>query len=381
MEKLLDPRLWEVVGKLKMATDKTTDLSALEAKLEEYEVRKKEYKKKANVMSSSETGAWAELVRSNLYVDELYSQIASDEASLIGKLPWSHGDNHRAASISVSIKGEVGKFTNATEYQTTDSFYDGWTATTNMATARLTLPLKTLENKIGLSIEDVQYAVDENLLETVKKQIVLAARNTIDDVIINGDSATSGNINYVGWTPTSTNAYLSYDNSIRELGISNTIVGSGTFSRTNNFLTMLNKIDRYANKTSDLLWVMSNTMYNKANFLSSYSTQDVYWPQASVFTGRVKSFEGIEAHATEHFPNLTQSDGKINATSGSNTLGSFALLYKPAIQYAFWIPMRIFVSERAKGFLIETNMSFGFNTANETAGLDKTVWLSANVTV
>lgn len=59
--------------------------------------------------------------------------------------------------------------------------------------------------------------------------------------------------------------------------------------------------------------------------------------------------------------------------TAKNLYGQLLLFYKPAVQYAFGMPMQTVVFETSDAFLIDVSMRFGFVIANSTAGLDKTV--------
>jgi hypothetical protein len=43
---------------------------------------------------------------------------------------------------------------------------------------------------------------------------------------------------------------------------------------------------------------------------------------------------------------LTNTSGLVDGTSANNTKGSFACIYKPAVQYGFGAPVRLYLSEK-----------------------------------
>lgn len=47
------------------------------------------------------------------------------------------------------------------------------------------------------------------------------------------------------------------------------------------------------------------------------------------------------------FPALTTATGAISATASDNTKGSFAVLWKPAVQYGYGQPMEIEITKVA----------------------------------
>lgn len=79
---------------------------------------------------------------------------------------------------------------------------------------------------------------------------------------------------------------------------------------------------------------------------------------------------------------MTADSGVVSETGGQNKKGSFAVIYKPAVQYGYGQPLEIDVFKvPGKGVALVATMEFGFAIADEVAGLGKTVGLGANVTL
>ena len=79
---------------------------------------------------------------------------------------------------------------------------------------------------------------------------------------------------------------------------------------------------------------------------------------------------------------MTNTSGLVDGTAANNTKGSFACIYKPAVQYGFGSPLKLYLSEKpGHGYEIVATMDFGFAIANSVAGLGKTVGLGINVTL
>lgn len=138
----------------------------------------------------------------------------------------------------------------------------------------------------------------------------------------------------------------------------------------------------YQADLNNLLYIMPSNVYNKALALDEVITVDKFWPDATVKTGVLAKGFGIDVHVARDWPALTASTWLVSATSGDNTKGSFACIYKPAIQYGFGQPLKLYLSEKPwKGVIITATMDFWFWIANNIAGLGKTVGLGANVTL
>lgn len=78
------------------------------------------------------------------------------------------------------------------------------------------------------------------------------------------------------------------------------------------------------------------------------------------------------------FPALTTATGVISATASDNVKGSFAVLWKPAVQYGYGQPMEIEITKVAgRGYVLTATAEFGFTIVNDDsyANVGKTVGL------
>ena len=58
-------------------------------------------------------------------------------------------------------------------------------------------------------------------------------------------------------------------------------------------------------------------------------------------SGVLSKVWGIDKLVARDFPALTNTSGLVDATAGNNTKGSFAVIWKPAVQYGFGQPLEI----------------------------------------
>ena len=116
--------------------------------------------------------------------------------------------------------------------------------------------------------------------------------------------------------------------------------------------------------------------------LDEVITMDKFGPSATINTGVLAKVWNIDVVTERDFPALTNSAGKVDTTAGNNTTGSFAVVYKPAVQYGFGQPLEIDLFKvPGKGVRLVATMEFGFTIVNGVAGLGKTVGLGVGITL
>lgn len=288
-----------------------------------------------------------------------------------------------APSALISVKGRVNKFAKGSEW-TGGAFYGSLNEDNAMQTARLTLTIAKYSTMISVSKEELQYSTDRGLFNTIQNAIIRASNETITGAIINSDTqatTSSGNVNHKdAGTPVAldtTKYYLALDNGLRKLAIANTISGGAVAHDTSVYKGMLSTLGDYAAEPQDCLWLLSSKTALSARYVPGYRTQQDFGTGASVNTPNLpNTIEGIETMQTRELDRLVGVDGYTyqgSTASASNLYGQMLLIYKPAIQYAFGMPMQIIVHETSGAFLLDVSFRFGFVIANSTAGLDKTV--------
>lgn len=330
---------------------------------------------KANeVMNTWATNFWTELVPTNVMADPLLDMLGN-YSRLLPMLPWNHGNNMAISEI-VPIIWEANLFQANTEWTTW-----AWSLTPANnwpMTDKVTIVQWQYITTVDVSDRELTYATDR-LEAIIRERVNRAAWETIDAVIINGDSATSSNIN---WTYSASAYYTQGDNGIRKVGIANTVVNVGTLT-SSSYLAVKNVLDpRYQGELNDLLYIEPSNVYNKSLALAELITVDKFWPNATISSGVLAKIWNIDVLVSKHFPSLTASTWAVSTTSSSNTVGSFACIYKPAVQYGFGKPLQIEVGRvLGKGIKIVATFEFWFAIVNGKAWLGKTVGLWANVTV
>ena len=330
---------------------------------------------KANeVMNTWATNFWTELVPTNVMADPLLDMLGN-YSRLLPMLPWNHGNNMAISEI-VPIIWEANLFQANTEWTTW-----AWSLTpadNGPMTDKVTISQWQYITTVDVSDRELTYATDR-LEAIIRERVNRAAWETIDAVIINGDSASSNNIN---WTYSASAYYTQGDNGIRKIGIANTVVNVWTLT-SSSYLAVKNVLDpRYQGELNDLLFIEPSNVYNKSLALAELITVDKFGPNATISSGVLAKIWNIDVLVSKYFPSLTASTWAVSTTSASNTVGSFACIYKPAVQYGFGKPLQIEVGRvLGKGIKIVATFEFWFAIVNNKAWLGKTVGLWANVTV
>ena len=332
---------------------------------------------KANeVMHTTNTGFGSELIPTNVKLDPALDMLPK-YSSLINLLPWNHGNN-MPISAKVPVIGEADLFSGNSEWTT--GAYSITPAKEWPATGEVTITQGQFIFTIALSYREVEYSVAD-IEAIVKERINRSAWRTIDALIINADDTASGSGNVNG-TYSGSPYFTQQDNGIRMIGIANTWVSVGTFTSAS-LLAVKNVIDAwYQADLNNLLYIMPANVYNKALALSEVITMDKFGPNATIVQGVLAKAFGIDILVARDFPALTNTSGLVDGTSANNTKGSFACIYKPAVQYGFGSPLKLYLKEcPGKGYEIIATMDFGFAIINNVAGTGLTVGLGINMTL
>lgn len=202
-----------------------------------------------------------------------------------------------------------------------------------MATTKVQLSAKKLALRVGFSAELEEDSIIPWVAQ-LRMQSLRAIEDAIDNVLLNGDTETgaTGNVNLVDSTPPSTSKYLAF-NGIRKLALvtntANSTSGSGLAPTLAQIRTARFLLARaYAANPNNLAIIVPTETYAKLLGLTEFLTMDVIGNQATILTGQIGAIDGIPVLQSNEFP-LVNTAGKVSDTSGNNTLGSLAIVYKP----------------------------------------------------
>lgn len=207
----------------------------------------------------------------------------------------------------------------------------------NQTTNKATLTAVKIQAEVDFSGEVTEDSIIP-VVPAIRANLVRRGAQTIDDLIVHGDTETggTGNVNSDDTAPTAGLFYLALNGMRKFALVTNTgqvkqFAGAPT---TTLFLNTRALLGKYGALPSDLVCVMPPS--------TSYAFQDVtgfkllyeFGPQATVLTGQIASLYGIPVVASEAIPGTStdkvDDDGKYTTTSVStnDTDGWFVLFHK-----------------------------------------------------
>jgi len=204
------------------------------------------------------------------------------------------------------------------------------TTTSDPTTAKSTM---TMTEQV--TEQNWSYTLDEDasvaMAPEVRRRLGISGAEQIDAFALNADSTDSdtGNINLDDANPANDSYYLSVgQDGIRHLWIvdydTQTVNAGGDALADSDILAMLVKMGKYAVNPEQCAMITDVSTYLKGFLdLDAVQTIDKFGPKAVVLTGQLAAYRGIPIIVSASHP-LAEADGKVSATSGSNTLGSIS---------------------------------------------------------
>lgn len=337
------------------------------------------------VLHTTSTGYGAELVP-----DQILSMSVIDltpsYAGFLSMLPGFHGSN-LGKKESVPVIGDEGFMLGNTEWTTAaGAIAQG---THKQKTGEIDIEQSPFIKSIDVSKRLLNYSVVD-LEALLKTKIAKSVARTIESCIINGDTETgaSGNVNSDDQAPATTfgSAYyhhLMIDHGVRELAIngSSLTVNAGTFDITD-LVEVMNILNDLAANPDDCLWLFNRKTYNKALTLEAFYSAAKRGATSTLSGKAITNILGSDLSIARDYP-LTEADGRLSKTAGSNTKGGYSLIYKPAIQWGYGQPIEIDVVKiPGKGIQIIETMEVGMTIVQKKAGLtDSSVASAINITL
>ena len=199
------------------------------------------------------------------------------------------------------------------------------TKSTGLVTARQTLTAYELAAEVPWS-----YDLDEDsviaMMEELRRSLMRNAREVIDDVILNGDTTVTNNINADGATIANTDAgkgqwLLGFDGLLHLPLVDNTSQATDHNAAVSDdmFNEVRSKLGKYGVRPSETVYVTDVNTFIRALSASNFRTLDKFGPQATLLTGQLGAVEGIPVIVSEQMA-LADTDGKFtDAGSGTNT--------------------------------------------------------------
>ncbi|MDL1900584.1 phage major capsid protein [Anaerolineae bacterium CFX9] len=200
-----------------------------------------------------------------------------------------------------------------------------------IGSGKVQLNAKKLALRVGFSAELVEDAIVP-VLTLYREQALRAIMDSIDYVLLNGDTTTAatGNINKDHAAPAATDRYLAFDG-LRKLPLVTNTANRVDAANAAPTLTLLRsarfKMDaRYAARPGDLAWIVDAGTYAKFLAMSEFLTMDKAGERATALTGQIGLIDGAPVIVSSEM-NLTEADGKVGG--GTNDRGTALCVYRP----------------------------------------------------
>ena len=183
------------------------------------------------------------------------------------------------------------------------------------------------------------------IVPAIRANLVRRGAQTIDDLIVHGDTETggTGNVNSDDTAPASTSFYLAFNGLRKFCLVTNTgqvKQFAGAFTTTL-FLNTRALLGKYGARPSDLLMITGVSTTNSIQDVAAFQTLEKYGPQATILTGEVGRVFGIPVLLSEAIPGTAtdkvDDDGLYTTTSVStnDTDGWFVLVNKNSWKQGF----------------------------------------------
>ncbi len=204
-----------------------------------------------------------------------------------------------------------------------------------IASGKVTLDAKKLALRVGFSSELVEDSIVP-VLNVYREQAMKAILSSIDNVLLNGDTASSGNINKNGGTPGSTDRYMAF-NGLRKLALvtnadtpANRVDAGATLTLALMRQTRFTMAPQYSARPTDLAWILDSTAYAKLLSLTEFLTMEKAGALATAQTGQIGFADGSPVFVSAEMPLSDAANGKVNSTTpANNTKGTALCVYRP----------------------------------------------------
>jgi hypothetical protein len=214
------------------------------------------------------------------------------------------------------------------------------TKSTSLTTARQTLTAYELVAEVPWS-----YDLDEDsviaMMEELRHSLMRNAREVIDDVILNGDTTVTNNINADGATIANTDAgkgqwLLGFDGLVHLPLVDNTSQATDHNAAVSDdmFNEVRSKLGKYGVRPSETVYVTDVNTFIRALSVSNFRTLDKFGPQATLLTGQLGAVEGIPVIASEQMA-LADTDGKVTDAGNVTNTGRLLIVNRSQWRVGF----------------------------------------------
>jgi HK97 family phage major capsid protein len=204
-----------------------------------------------------------------------------------------------------------------------------------IGSGKVMLDAKKLALRVGFSAELVEDSIVP-VLNLYREQAMKAILNAIDHVLLNGDTATSGNINKNGGTPAANDRYMAF-NGLRKLALvtnadtpPNRVDAAGNLTLALMRQARFTMDPKYSTRPSDLAWIVDGGTYAKLLGLNEFLTMEKAGAMATAITGQIGFADGAPVIVSAEMPLTDGANGRVNSTTPANNVkGSALCVYRP----------------------------------------------------
>lgn len=209
---------------------------------------------------------------------------------------------------------------------------------------------------LGMAVAYTSVFEEDSLINAssqLNNQMQEKAEETIEQLFINGDTASSLNVNYDGGTANAAQYFLA-SNGARKYAIvtgSGTSRSGGTLDENDFRLTLKLFPSAIRTRKNNIAFIIDSDTHNTALDIAAIKTDDVRRSTATIEAGVLTRIYGVDVMESGFLP-LTASDGKVTYNA-AGTLGTILGVYAP--YWAMGWKRRV-TFETDKDILAQTNL-------------------------
>lgn len=307
--------------------NQNTDVEvALQQKIDKGMVRK------ANeVTHTTNTGFGKELIPVDV-LTSTFIDLIPQSTSFMSDISLGYHGNNMNKTQKVPVLGELPFFKLTPEWTGGTLASQFITPDTKLPTDEVMIQQYKYTATVGLSDEEVQYSIVD-VLANVNRKLALSAGETIQAMIINGDTETAtGNINNDEVAPSADQYYLG-GNGLRKTALASatTSFDAGTLA-WDDYLQMVTLLGDNASDPSMLLFLANTQTYLKSLGLSEFKDQSMNGRFSTIAGAPAITPIGVKLYTNRKFAK-TKANGKVSTTPANNVKGGLLCLHKSAVQW------------------------------------------------
>lgn len=357
--------------------NQNTDVEvALQQKIDKGMVRK------ANeVTHTTNTGFGKELIPVDV-LTSTFIDLIPQSTSFMSDISLGYHGNNMNKTQKVPVLGELPFFKLTPEWTGGTLASQFITPDTKLPTDEVMIQQYKYTATVGLSDEEVQYSIVD-VLANVNRKLALSAGETIQAMIINGDTETAtGNINNDEVAPSADQYYLG-GNGLRKTALASatTSFDAGTLA-WDDYLQMVTLLGDNASDPSMLLFLANTQTYLKSLGLSEFKDQSMNGRFSTIAGAPAITPIGVKLYTNRKFAK-TKANGKVSTTPANNVKGGLLCLHKSAVQW--WSARDLqfeIVRAPSQGWNVVASFYFGYAIATGKAGqTDPTISHAYNITL